>query len=84
MTVPPGEGLEEEGAIGLTDLTIEDVKILERAIVSGQQTVRYRDRTITYRSLDEMMRALDYAKRALGVDQDSRRRRIHPEYDSGL
>lgn len=82
--VEPGEAsLAEEGAIGLTDLTIEDVKILERAIVSGQQTVRYRDRTITYRSLDEMMRALDYAKRSLGIDQ-GHRRRVHPEYDSGL
>ncbi len=38
-------------------LTSADIDALDRAIASGELTVRLNDRLITYRSIDELLRA---------------------------
>jgi len=42
--------------------TSTDLTAIERAIASGELTVRFGDRQIQYRSIDELLRARDLIK----------------------
>ena len=57
---------------------------LERAISSGEMTVKYEDRQVTYRSLSDMLRIRDLMRDQLGVDQGDRRRRTVGIPNKGL
>lgn len=45
--------------------TQTDLDAIERAIASGELTVRTEDRSVTYRSMDELMQARDAVRAAL-------------------
>ena len=67
---------------GLSDWTEADITKLKKAIATGAQSVNYKDRSVTYRSLSEMKQTLnDMIKEVRGT---SRKRRVNPQYDSGL
>lgn len=52
-----------------------DLEKLERAIASGQQTVRYKDRQVSYQSLDAMIRARREMKAEVDAAEGKRPRR---------
>lgn len=66
----------------MTSLTQDDIDALEEAIASGARRVKFKDREVEYRSLAEMKEILADAKSA--VSGVRRKRRVIPEYDSGL
>lgn len=58
---------------------------LERAIASGQESVRFEDRGVTYRGLDEMLRIRDLIRRERGVTgAQPRERRRYARYSKDL
>lgn len=57
--------------------TVDQLNILEKAIASGTQQVRFNDRIITYHSLKDMRDLRDAIRAELGVASvDSSRGRI--------
>jgi len=50
----------------------ERIALLELALASGHETVRFADRTITYRSVADMERALAYLKRQKAILEGKR------------
>jgi len=66
----------------LSDWTESDIAKMKKAIATGAQSVSYKDRTVTYRSLSEMKQVLnDMIREVRGT---SRKRRVNPQFDSGL
>ncbi len=53
--------------------TQSDLDAIERAIASGELTVRTDDRSITYRGMDELMKARDAIKSALAEASNAAR-----------
>lgn len=47
--------------------TTDDLTALDRAIASGELSVRTADRSITYRSIDELLTARDRVVREIGA-----------------
>ena len=67
---------------GLSDWTESDIAKMKKAIATGAQSVSYKDRTVTYRSLSEMKQVLnDMIREVRGTN---RKRRVNPQFDSGL
>jgi hypothetical protein len=64
--------------------TTDDVTRLERAIASGQLTVRYADRSITYQNTESMLKALKQMRAEVDAEAGTApRRRTMRVYQSG-
>jgi len=56
---------------------------LIRAINSGANRVKYKDKEVTYRSLNDMYKAKSELERQLGLLSGTKKR-VNPIYDKGL
>lgn len=49
----------------MADFTQADLDAVNKAIASGELSVRYGDKSVTYRGIDELLRAQEVIKRAV-------------------
>jgi hypothetical protein len=62
--------------------TVEDRVAIERAIATGELTVRFADRTVTYRSMSELLKAREIINADLAA-QNARHSRVSRLYHAG-
>lgn len=70
-----------------TNFTLEQLAILDAAIVQGVTTVTYAtsaggSKSVTYRSLSEMLRIRDIMRKELGLQ--TKATNVHPAFSKGL
>ena len=74
-----------------TAFTIENLELLEQAIVEGVKRVKYSDKEVEYRSLDEMIKIRNLMRKELCIGTSSKTekglfggRRINAKHSKGL
>ena len=73
-----------------TAFTLENLNLLEQAIVDGVEIVKYTDKEVKYRDLDDMMRIRDLMIKKLCLKSKSGKkglfggRRINAIHNKGL
>jgi len=73
-----------------TAFTLENLSLLEEALVEGAKRVKYTDKEVEYRSLDEMVKIRNLMKKELGLDKGTANkglfggRRINAKHSKGL